>query len=211
MCMRPRDWDAGWFLKLCARLGGAGAAVGIVTIVRTVAMEQDRAGGTASWPRILELHGGLTATEASGLLATLLSLTKFSLHQRADARTGPILRVEGWARDERAKHLRAKRWRQENPERTRAARRRRRAAVAGASGSHTEAQWRARAAFYGWRCRYCGAELDASTATRDHVIPLSRGGSDWASNLVPACGPCNSRKGARRAAALETRRGSACG
>jgi 5-methylcytosine-specific restriction endonuclease McrA len=28
----------------------------------------------------------------------------------------------------------------------------------------------------------------------DHVIPLSRGGSNWPTNLVCACGQCNSRK-----------------
>jgi hypothetical protein len=33
--------------------------------------------------------------------------------------------------------------------------------------------------------------------TRDHLIPLSRGGSnDW-TNVVAACSPCNTRKGNR--------------
>jgi len=51
----------------------------------------------------------------------------------------------------------------------------------------------------GHYCRYCGAhqtELSERLAL-DHVIPRSQGGTDHASNLVPACRSCNSRKGAR--------------
>ncbi len=39
-------------------------------------------------------------------------------------------------------------------------------------------------------CVYCG---DPATAV-DHVNPLSRGGWEHESNLVPACGFCNSSK-----------------
>jgi 5-methylcytosine-specific restriction endonuclease McrA len=39
-------------------------------------------------------------------------------------------------------------------------------------------------------CHYCG---DLAT-TRDHVIPRSKGGGG-AGNIVPACEPCNRRKG----------------
>ena len=49
-----------------------------------------------------------------------------------------------------------------------------------------------------YRCQYCGrtaADLrPRESLTRDHLIPLSRGGSnDW-TNVVTACGPCNTRK-----------------
>ena len=44
------------------------------------------------------------------------------------------------------------------------------------------------------RCAYCGKR---AASTRDHVFPKSRGGSNHESNLVWACRPCNSRKGAR--------------
>ena len=52
-----------------------------------------------------------------------------------------------------------------------------------------------------YRCQYCGrhaVELKPREAlTRDHLIPLSRGGTnDWA-NVVTACSPCNTRKGNR--------------
>lgn len=46
----------------------------------------------------------------------------------------------------------------------------------------------------GSTCRYCGA---GDSLSIDHVIPRSRGGKDDPGNLVVACWPCNSRKGAR--------------
>jgi hypothetical protein len=42
-------------------------------------------------------------------------------------------------------------------------------------------------------CCYCGAEGRLSI---DHLIPASRGGPESADNIVWACGPCNSSKGA---------------
>jgi 5-methylcytosine-specific restriction endonuclease McrA len=53
----------------------------------------------------------------------------------------------------------------------------------------------------GYRCQYCGrhrSELRGREfLTRDHVVPLSRGGAnDWG-NVVAACSPCNNRKGNR--------------
>jgi 5-methylcytosine-specific restriction endonuclease McrA len=52
-----------------------------------------------------------------------------------------------------------------------------------------------------YRCQYCGrlgAELKPrESLTRDHLIPISRGGcNDW-TNVVTACSPCNARKGNR--------------
>lgn len=45
---------------------------------------------------------------------------------------------------------------------------------------------------YGKDCHYCGKP---KSNTVDHVVPLSRGGTNEITNLVPACGRCNSRKG----------------
>lgn len=44
-------------------------------------------------------------------------------------------------------------------------------------------------------CAYCGCSLTRETATRDHVIPLSKGGTSGLDNLVLSCGPCNRDKG----------------
>jgi len=46
-------------------------------------------------------------------------------------------------------------------------------------------------------CMYCGEERSSSALTRDHVVPLSRGGRDCWSNVVTACHACNTRKGGR--------------
>jgi 5-methylcytosine-specific restriction endonuclease McrA len=56
----------------------------------------------------------------------------------------------------------------------------------------TQKQWRAIKAAFGNRCAYCGEHFER--LTMDHVIPLSKGGSHTASNVVPACRSCNCRK-----------------
>ncbi len=46
-------------------------------------------------------------------------------------------------------------------------------------------------------CLYCGRDFNRQHLTRDHVIPLSKGGRDTWENVVAACFHCNSRKGGR--------------
>lgn len=50
----------------------------------------------------------------------------------------------------------------------------------------------------GYRCQYCGRasyELrPRESLTRDHVVPISRGGLNVWTNVVTACSPCNTRK-----------------
>ena len=47
------------------------------------------------------------------------------------------------------------------------------------------------------RCAYCGRRLKKKEATKDHVIPSSRGGTGCESNIVTACRPCNNFKANR--------------
>ena len=44
-------------------------------------------------------------------------------------------------------------------------------------------------------CHWCGAELDITTATLEHIIPLARGGSNGNDNLTLACRKCNHGRG----------------
>ena len=60
-----------------------------------------------------------------------------------------------------------------------------------ASGTYTLKQATDRIKFYGYRCWICSNPYEAI----DHVKPLSRGGSNFASNLRPICKQCNSLKG----------------
>lgn len=46
-------------------------------------------------------------------------------------------------------------------------------------------------------CMYCGHESPGKDLTRDHVLPVSKGGKDFWSNVVTACHSCNTRKGGR--------------
>ncbi len=52
-----------------------------------------------------------------------------------------------------------------------------------------------------YTCQYCGrhrGELKGRQfLTRDHIVPLSRGGDNSWQNLVASCSPCNNRKGDR--------------
>jgi len=52
-----------------------------------------------------------------------------------------------------------------------------------------------------YRCMYCGrhrSELRGRAfLTRDHILPISRGGGNTWDNVVTSCSPCNNRKGDR--------------
>lgn len=55
----------------------------------------------------------------------------------------------------------------------------------------TQAEWNHILDVFGNRCAYCGTE---GKLTIDHFLPLALDGGHRASNIVPACGPCNSSK-----------------
>jgi 5-methylcytosine-specific restriction endonuclease McrA len=46
-------------------------------------------------------------------------------------------------------------------------------------------------------CMYCAARFSTSELTRDHILPISRGGRDVWTNVVTACRRCNNHKGGR--------------
>ena len=91
---------------------------------------------------------------------------------------------------------RSKKWAEENPEKVRSAkannRRKRRAAKHASPGRFTAEELEELCEGYGNRCLACGdteAILEA-----DHVVPLTRGGSDDIGNIQPLCGSCNRKK-----------------
>ena len=46
-------------------------------------------------------------------------------------------------------------------------------------------------------CAYCGGHFHLEDLTREHIIPVSRGGDDGWMNCITACRSCNGRKGNR--------------
>lgn len=44
-------------------------------------------------------------------------------------------------------------------------------------------------------CAYCGCKLRKREATIDHIIPVSKGGTNNPGNYILACSECNSVKG----------------
>ncbi len=65
-------------------------------------------------------------------------------------------------------------------------------------GRFTELQFRRLLRKYDYRCFYCGCDLrklPKGQLHRDHFVPLSKGGTDYISNIVPSCASCNMKKG----------------
>lgn len=46
-------------------------------------------------------------------------------------------------------------------------------------------------------CAYCGHHFSFEALTREHIVPVSRGGRDGWMNCITACRGCNGRKGNR--------------
>ena len=118
-----------------------------------------------------------------------------------------ILKREGKYRAENREevNLRTKRWRKESgysqaeyKEKKRkeyaSYEQNRRAAILSASGDFTHQQWDSRLDYYGGKCVYCGSTEKIEI---EHRIPLSRGGTNFPANLVPACKSCNCSKGTK--------------
>jgi 5-methylcytosine-specific restriction endonuclease McrA len=89
------------------------------------------------------------------------------------------------------------RWIEKHREQYNFRKRKRRVRKAQAVGMHTFAQWMSKVSFYGWKCWYCGIGLTMKSLTKDHAIPLTRGGTDYVANLLPSCRKCNSHKHTR--------------
>jgi 5-methylcytosine-specific restriction endonuclease McrA len=94
---------------------------------------------------------------------------------------------------ERIKEARRK-WKQAHPEQVRAGVNARRARIRGASGTHTQTEWLEVVWRQQFCCAYCGTY---KPLTRDHIVPLSKGGSDNIENIQGLCLSCNSSKGTK--------------
>lgn len=60
----------------------------------------------------------------------------------------------------------------------------------------TAKEWNEILKQYNFRCVYCNKKFSSvNKPTRDHIIPISKGGDNTKENVVPACKSCNSKKG----------------
>lgn len=86
-------------------------------------------------------------------------------------------------------------WHKAHPEVGRAKNHRRMAIIAAAVGNHTAADIRDLLSAQVRRCAYCDGDLTMLGYHVDHVVPLSRGGSNARDNLAASCPACNMAKG----------------
>lgn len=83
------------------------------------------------------------------------------------------------------------RWLDAHPEVRKAGKHNRRAAERRVPGKFTGAEFKALCEKYGNKCLCCGSTGKLSA---DHVIPISKGGSNLIENIQPLCMPCNAKK-----------------
>ncbi len=79
----------------------------------------------------------------------------------------------------------------EHPEYFRAAAKRRATLTKALVKTLTPEEWENAKLYFGG-CAYCGKQL--KKLTKDHFIPLSKGGTYTAENILPSCRSCNSSK-----------------
>ena len=94
-----------------------------------------------------------------------------------------------------AERARTKAYIAANPDIARSNNHARRARLLDAEGKYSAADVSTKLAEQGGKCFWCEVDLDGVYHV-DHIVPVSKGGSNWPSNICCSCPPCNLRKGA---------------
>ena len=78
-------------------------------------------------------------------------------------------------------------------------RRKERIKIAREKGRHTESEWILLQFDYNFSCAICGVKGKDTFEglVKDHIVPVSRGGSDGIENIQPLCNNCNAKKGTK--------------
>lgn len=98
-----------------------------------------------------------------------------------------------WVERERARTAAKKK---ENPDAYKAYAHRRRARLRGAEGGYSASDISRILKGQGYKCVYCKSCIKDKYEV-DHIVPISRGGSNWPSNIQCLCPTCNGRKWAK--------------
>ena len=85
-------------------------------------------------------------------------------------------------------------YRKNNKQKMAENKKRRRSREYNAVGSHTNEEWEGLKRYYNYTCPLCKRSEPEIKLTEDHIIPLSKGGSSYLTNIQPLCKSCNSMK-----------------
>jgi len=91
----------------------------------------------------------------------------------------------------------SKKWAKRNPEAGRVASKNRKALKRNAKGTFKTNERISLKDHFNYTCLMCGKSEPEIKLTVDHVLPLSKGGSNSIENIQPLCHSCNSSKKAR--------------
>lgn len=100
-----------------------------------------------------------------------------------------------------------KRYREEKADLIRALNTKRRAAKRGAPGKYTPEDIANIVKAQRNKCAYCRCSLARAKRHIDHIVPLSRGGTNWPSNIQLTCDKCNLSKNSKHPVDFARERG----
>ncbi len=112
-------------------------------------------------------------------------------------RKNPNNRTDWYLKNREKELQRSRQYGKDNPEKVSDWCRKRRARKNNAEGQHSPAEVTDLFARQRGLCASCKSKLSVRKPNRyhiDHIVPISKGGSDWISNIQLLCPPCNSSK-----------------
>ena len=106
------------------------------------------------------------------------------LKQKKDWREKNKEKVKFWRKRYLLNHPEYKQWKK----------RKRRAREKNAEGNFTYKDWLKKKEEFNFQCAFCKESEPKIKLTIDHIIPLSKNGTNYISNIQPLCFTCNIKK-----------------